>query len=392
MIPESVYNEWLNSLAKLANKGPMSIMGPLLKTPNKKIQLTGGVKIKPSSRYGTVKLRRRTLIPSRAVYRRTIQHRVYRGTVQYLLILSSAIVIVYNAFNNPHYPSENSRDPLLEFYLYNILLPLVGAGGILPIIAEILLFFINFQIPIMVTQSLVNISNSWAQRGNSGLNAAQEISRDFDYLGNYIGELGTTTNPRPTDFRYTRNWPTMHPRPMPSGVPSAENMALAFRKGNTTINRMRDLFSPSAVFTGPFPTYDELVDSTRDYLLKRSLELNDANKRRVMLLAMSTMTRGVVLLLTKPGRRSVIVGHMFNRLKVKTVHKAITAPPALLPELSYYTKCDKCGATDQYNTVTFSRKCGNCSYDMCDKCYSKLPKRNPYSNTYNRCPRCKKEL
>ena len=151
------------------------------------------------------------------------------------------------------------------------------------------------------------------------------------------------------------------------------------------------------------PTYEEIVDSTRDYLLKRSLALSDGNKRRIMLLAMTGMTRRVVVLLTTPANRGfsrrvgLDVQNMFSRVKGETAYKLIaqkTPAPG-----DYYTVCDRCGRTDENDededAVTFSRACGNCSYDMCDECYSTLQRRNPYSvsdDGYKVCPRCEHDL
>lgn len=399
MVTESLYNEWIGNLFIMTTKGPMSILGHLLKPPGKKMQkmqLTGGVKLKLKQSSQFKKSKRPTFsrrLLSRVVHRRTTQHRAYRSTMQYMLTLSSAFFILYTAFNDPHYtPRANARDPLLDSALFNILLPFCGAVGIIPAIAEILLFLINFQIPIMITQSLVNISNSWGHRNDHGLNAAQEISSDLIHLGNVAKRIDDPTTH--TDGR----WPTMHPRPMPRGAPSAENIVVAFRKGAPMMQKLLQVFSLSTVANGPFPTYAELADSTRDYLLKRSLELNDANKRRVMLLAMSTMTRRVVLLLTTPpGRRTMnrgtgrIIGNLFSRVKIETVRNAITVAPAL----PVVTQCDECGETDEYATVTFSRKCGNCSHDMCDTCYSKLQRTNPYSGNsdkFKKCPGCNDDL
>jgi hypothetical protein len=188
------------------------------------------------------------------------------------------------------------------------------------------------------------------------------------------------------------------------GGPSAESVVVAHK---TPMNRMMRLLLPEEALVTEramqIPRYEEFVDSTRDYLLKRSIALSDGNKRRVMLLAMTAMTRRVVvLLLTAPANRGgsrrwvdLDVQNMFSRVKGETAYKLITPAPGY-----YYTVCDSCGRTDENDedkdAVTFSRKCGTCSYDMCDTCYSKLKRRNPYSfsdsTSYKVCPRCKHDL
>jgi hypothetical protein len=382
MVTEAVYNEWMDNLFKMANDGPMSILDHLRKHPGQKMQM-GGIKLK--SKNNTTF--RRRILPTRVVHRRTTQQRVRARTIDTICLVTSAIYIMYNAYNHLAQTPITGTNNLLETLIFNILLPIIGGTGITIVINEILFFLVNFQIPIMVTQSLVNISNSWTQGKRSGLIAAQEISGDLIR----ISKLPTGTTP----MKY--RWPTMHPQLMQRGV-SVENLAVAFRKGTPTpkMNDIMQLYSQSTIATvydGPFPTYDELADSTRDYLLKRSLELIGANKRRVMLLAMSTMTRRVVLLLTRPGNRHSIVGNeignMFSRMKIKSVSRALPAP-----SLAEYTQCDKCGNTDEENVVTFSRKCGNCPYDMCDTCYSKLDRSYGYNSSANfkKCPGCKATL
>ena len=393
MVTETGYNEWMTNLFKMANEGPMSILGHLRKTPGKKMQLMGGVKIKPFkySKYNTT-IRRR-LLPGRAVYRRTTQQRVRARTMDTIFLLTSAIYIMYNAYYNNMGQISITDDThiLLDNLIFNILLPIVGGTGIAMAISEILFFIVNLQMPIMVTQSLVNVSNSWAHRGDSGLNAAKEISGDLIHLS----KLARNTVATPMDYR----WPTMRPQVMPIGV-SAEN-AVALRKGTPSnsmmMKKIMQIYSQSTVDTvydGPFPTYAEFANSTRDYLIKRSLELNDANKRRVMLLAMSTMTRRVVLLLIPHGHRQPNsgigreIGNMFSRMKIETVSKALPSP-----SLAEYTQCDKCGKTDEDNVVAFSRRCGNCPYDMCDTCYSKLDRSYGYNSAnLKKCPGCNADL
>ena len=409
MVTEAVYNEWVTSLFKIATEGPMAILGHLLKRPGKEvkkppgqIKMIGGLKVK-SNKKKRITFARRLIPNSRGTYRRTTRHRAYRGTIEYVVYLSSVIIILYNAFIQPYYtlreiiqpyytPRENTRDPLYESALFTIIIPLFGAACVVPIIAEILIFLINFQVPIMITQSLVNVSNSWAHRSSDvageSSDVAGEISKDLIHLSK-VSKAAKPTEPSQSSAASLR-YCTMRPAPM-LRVVSAEKMVAAFR-GATPMNKILQVFSPSAsasAVSEPFPTYDQLVESTRDYLLKRSLELNDANKRRVMLLAMSTMTRRVILLLTKPDRHTRSnVANLFSRVKIATVRKAITAP--------YYTRCDKCGSTDEDDGVTFSRRCGECSYDMCDTCYSKLKRYNPYSDTHSNvnklCPGCRKYL
>jgi hypothetical protein len=386
MVTEAVYNEWVTSLFKIATEGPMAILGHLLKRPGKEvkkppgqIKMIGGLKVK-SNKKKRITFARRLIPNSRGTYRRTTRHRAHRGTIQYVVYLSSVIIILYNAFIQPYYtPRENTRDPLYESALYNIIVPLFGAVCVVPIIAEILIFLINFQVPIMIMQSLANVSNSWAHRRSD---VAEEISEVLIHLSK-DSKAAKPTEPSQstaTDLRYC-------PIRRSFDLVRLEKMVAAFR-GATPMNKILQVFSPSAsasASASPFPTYDQLVESTRDYLLKRSLGLNDANKRRVMLLAMSTMTRRVILLLTKPDRHNRSnVANLFSRVKIATVRKAITAP--------YYTRCDNCGSTDEDDGVTFSRRCGDCSYDMCDTCYSKLQRHNPYSDTHSNvnklCPGC----
>lgn len=388
MVTEAVYNEWVTSLFKIATEGPMAILGHLLKMPGKEvkkppgqIKMIGGLKVK-SNKKKRITFARRLIPNSRGTYRRTTRHRAYRGTIEYVVYLSSVIIILYNAFIQPYYtPRENTRDPLYESALYNIIVPLFGAVCVVPIIAEILIFLINFQVPIMITQSLVNVSNSWAHRSSD---VAGEISKDLIHLSK-VSKAAKPTEPSQSTAAGLRYCPIRRS----FDLVRLEKMVAAFR-GATPMNKILQVFSPSAsASASPFPTYDQLVESTRDYLLKRSLELNDANKRRVMLLAMSTMTRRVILLLTKPDRHTRSnVANLFSRVKIATVRKAITAP--------YYTRCDKCGSTDEDDGVTFSRRCGECSYDMCDTCYSKLKRYNPYSDTHSNvnklCPGCRKYL
>ena len=395
MVTEVVYNEWISSLFKvtharnedelkkifdeLVEKAGSRRSGSGSKTPRK---LMGGLKVKPS-KYGhkNVTLRRR-LVPNRPVYRRTTQQRVVRGSIQYLLLLSSFIFIIYNAWNNPRMPHEKSNDPLLEFAFFNFFIPFnVAAAGIIPPVSEILLFLINFQTPAIIMRALTNVSNRFF--GNSELRAAQETVDDLSHLSK-IAESAD------------RRLRTAASR----GGPSAESMVVAHK---TPMNRMLRLLLPEESTRATqsamqIPRYEDLVDSTRDYLLKRSLALSDGNKRRVMLLAMTGMTRRVVVLLTKPANRGfsrrvgLDVQNMFSRVKGETAYK-LTVPG------HYYTVCDSCGRTDENDededTVTFSRACGNCSYDMCDTCYSKLQRRNPYSvsdDNYKVCPRCKHDI
>jgi hypothetical protein len=410
MVTEVVYNEWISSLFKVAHARSENELKKIFdelvekagygsrsrrsrqsrqsrqsgsKNPR---ELTGGLKVKPSKyRHKNVTLRRQ-LVSSRPVYRRTTQQRVVRGTIHYLLILSSFIFIIYNAFNNPRMPNEGVRDPLLEFALLNLFIPLVGVNVVVPPISEILLFLINFQTPVAIMRALTNVSTRFF--GNSELRAAQEMVGDLSHLSD-VADL-VDRRLRPSASR---------------GGPSAESVAAA-RK--TPVNRMMRLLLPEEALAAQsamqIPRYEEFVDSTRDYLLKRSIALSDGNKRRVMLLAMSAMTSRVVVLLTTPASRGassrragLVVQNMFSRVKGETAYKLIahktTAPG------HYYTVCDSCGRTDENDededTVTFSRACGNCSYDMCDTCYSKLQRRNPYSvsdDNYKVCPRCKHDI
>ena len=398
MVTEVVYNEWISSLFKvtharnedelkkifdeLVEKAGSGSRRSGSKTPR---ELTGGLKVKPSKyRHKNVTLRRR-LVSSRPVYRRTTQQRVYRGTVQYLLILSSFIFMIYNAFNNPRMPNENARDPLLEFALLNLFIPFAGMTGVIPPISEVILFLINFQTPIAIMRALTNVSTRFF--GNS---AAQETVDDLSHLSKVAESVDRRLRPAAS-----------------RGGPSAESVVVAHK---TPMNRMMRLLLPEEALATQsamqIPRYEEFVDSTRDYLLKRSIALSDGNKRRVMLLAMSAMTSRVVVLLTTPPenrgssrrrRAGLVVQNMFSRVKGETAYKLIahkTPAPG-----HYYTVCDSCGRTDENDededAVTFSRACGNCSYDMCDTCYSKLKRRNPYSDsgdTYKVCPRCKHDI
>ena len=406
MVTEVVYNEWISSLFKvtharnedelkkifdeLVEKAGSGSRQSGSKTPR---ELMGGLKVKPSKyRHKNVTLRRR-LVSSRPVYRRTTQQRAYRGTVQYLLILSSFIFMIYNAFNNPRVPSENARDPLLEFALYNLFIPFAGMNAVIPPISEVLLFLINFQTPIAIMRALTNVSTRFFGNSDSELRAAQETVDDLSHLSKVADHMDNMDRMlRPSAIRR-------------GPFPSAESVVAAHK---TPMNRMMRLEEALATQSAmQIPRYEEFVDSTRDYLLKRSIALSDGNKRRVMLLAMSAMTsRVVVLLTTTPENRGatrhrrragLVVQNMFSRVKGETAYKLIahkTPAPG-----HYYTVCDSCGRTDENDededAVTFSRACGNCSYDMCDTCYSKLKRRNPYSvsdDTYKVCPRCKHDI
>lgn len=406
MVTEVVYNEWISSLFKVTHaknedelkqifdelvekagsrSGSRSKSGSRRSGSGSKKprELMGGLKVKPSKyKHKNVTLRRR-LVPSRPVYRRTTQHRVVRGTIDFFLVMSSFIFIIYNAFNNPRMPNEGVRKPLLEFALLNLFIPLFVATGIIPPIRELLLFLINFQTPIAIMRALTNVSTRFFGNRNSDLRAAQEMVDDLSHLSD-VADL--------VDRR------RLHPSSASRGGPSAESVAAA-RK--TPMKRMMGLLLPEEALATEsamqIPRYEEFVDSTRDYLLKRSLALSDGNKRRVMLLAMSAMTsRVVVLLLTPPASRRAIQ-NMFSRVKGETAYKLIaqkTPAPGY-----YYTVCDSCGRTDENDedkdAVTFSRACGNCSYDMCDTCYSKLQRRNPYSvsdGNHKVCPRCKHDI
>jgi hypothetical protein len=378
MVTEAVYNELMSNLFKMANDGPMSILGHLRKHPGKKMQLVGGVKLKSKYTF------RRRILPIRVVHRRTTQQRVRDRTMDTICLLTSAIYIIYIAYN--HMAQTTGPNMLsLDTLLLNILGPVVGDTILIMVISQILFFLVNFQVPILLTQSLVNVSNSWARHGNTdgGLIAAQEISDDLFTLSG-IAETGTVAAD-PIGHRWDTTH-TIHPRPMSRGI-SAENIAVTLRQLAPT-NMMKKRIDER---NQSFPTYAEFADSTRDYLLKRSLELTGANKRRVMLLAMSTMTRKVVVLLltTRPGQRNVRdISNMFSRMKIKTVSKALPAP-----SLAEYTQCDNCGNTDEENVVTFSRKCGNCPYDMCDTCYSTLQRSFGYNSAnLKKCPGCKADL
>ena len=398
MVTEVVYNEWASSLLKLAlaarSKDELSlkkIFDELVKKAGsgKPPELKGGLKMVKRSKYQQKnKTLRGRLVSSRAVYRRTTHNRVDRDTVLAMLMMASFILIIYNAFENPIVPSDTARDPLLQFAFFNFFIPYARRLVTVPPVAEIILFLSNFQIPIAIMRALTNVSNRLADLGNSELRAAQETVDDLSHLSK-IAESA--------DRRLQRSI-----RPAASrGGPSAESMIAAHK---TPMNRMLRLLLPEeATRAMPFPRYEELVDSTRDYLLKRSIALSDGNKRRVMLLAMTGMTRRVVLLLTTPANRGfsrrvdLDIQNMFSRVKGETVHKLIaqkTPAPG-----DYYTVCDRCGRTDENDededAVTFSRACGNCSYDMCDECYSELQRRHPYSlpdDNYKVCPRCKHEL
>jgi hypothetical protein len=410
MVTEVVYNEWISSLFKVVTHARSENENELKKIfdelvekagsrsrsrrsrqsgSKKPRELMGGLKVKPSKyRHKNVTLRRR-LVSSRPVYRRTTQQRAYRGTVQYLLILSSFIFIIYNAFNNSHVPSENARDPLLEFALYNLFIPFAGMNAVIPPISELLLFLINFQTPVAIMRALTNVSNRFFGNSDSEVRAAQEMVGDLSHLSEVADRVDRRL--RPSASRWG---------------PSAESVAAAHK---TPVNRMMRLLLPEEALATEsamqIPRYEEFVDSTRDYLLKRSIALSDGNKRRVMLLAMSAMTSRVVVLLTTPPenrgasrrRAGLVVQNMFSRVKGETAYKLIaqkTPAPG-----HYYTVCDSCGRTDENDededAVTFSRACGNCSYDMCDTCYSNLQRRNPYSvsdDNYKVCPRCKHDI
>jgi hypothetical protein len=399
MVTEAVYNEWVSSLSKLVMAArsndevglqkifdelivKMSGVSPVSPvSPSKPFippELTGGLKVKKYNRKNRT-LRRR-LLPGHAVYRRTTQQRVFRETVQYFLVLPSLIFIIYMAINNPRMPNETAKDPLLEFALLNFFIPFVGMNGIVLPLSEMILFLINFQIPISIMQSLVNVYNWFADNIDRGTVAANEIVDDLSDLS----ELAVSVYP---DRRFSRMRPS-------SQTPSAESMVSAYRKKKAQL---------------PLPPYDELVDRTRDYLLKKSLALNHSNQRRIMLLAMTGMTRRVALLLLTPtstSRPDLRLSRRFNRNSLQTTLlskvKGATAYKLTLPQKkTFYTVCDSCNRTDEYskdedpNAVTFSRACGSCSYDMCDTCYSKLQRRNPYSSSdtiYKICPRCKNDL
>jgi hypothetical protein len=409
MVTEVVYNEWISSLFKVtharnedelkkifdelvekAGSGSRrSGSGSRRSGSKKPRELMGGLKVKPSKYRPKNATLRRRLVPSRPVYRRTTQQRVVRGTIHYFMVLSSFIFIIYNAFNNPRMPNEDVRDPLLEFALLNLFIPLLGMNVVGPPISELLLFLINFQTPVAIMRALTNVSTRLADIGNSDLRAAQEMVDDLSHLSD-VADL-VDRRLRPSGSR---------------GGPSAESVA-ASRK--TPVNRMMGLLLPEEALATEsamqIPRYEEFVDSTRDYLLKRSIALSDGNKRRVMLLAMSAMTSRVVVLLTTPASRGasrrragLVVQHMFSRVKGETAYKLIaqkTPAPGY-----YYTVCDSCGRTDENDededAVTFSRACGNCSYDMCDTCYSKLQRRGPYSfsdsTSHKVCPRCKHDI
>lgn len=410
MVTEVVYNEWISSLFKvtharnedelkqifdeLVEKAGSTRSRSRSRSGSKKPrELMGGLKVKPSKYRPKNATLRRRLVPSRPVYRRTTQHRVVRGTIDFFLVMSSFIFIIYNAFNNPRMPNEGVRKPLLEFALLNLFIPLFVATGIIPPIRELLLFLINFQTPIAIMRALTNVSTRFFGNRNSDLRAAQEMVDDLSHLSDVADLVDRRRLLRPSASR---------------GGPSAESVAAA-RK--TPMNRMMRLLLPKEALATEsamqIPRYEEFVDSTRDYLLKRSLALSDGNKRRVMLLAMSAMTSRVVVLLTttttpasRGASRRRAVQHMFSRVKGETAYKLIaqkTPAPGY-----YYTVCDSCGRTDENDedkdAVTFSRACGNCSYDMCDTCYSKLQRLNPYllsvsdSTTYKVCPRCKHDL
>ena len=404
MVSEAVYNEWINSLlkltiainskdklrlAKLFNElvfkasAPSKTPGNVSKLPSKPYyELIGGLKVKPAKHKQKNKTLRRRILPGHRVYRRTTQQRVDRGTVQYFLILPSLIFIIFNIFNNPRMPSENARDPVLEFAIFNLFIPLIGVNVIAPPLTEIILFLTNYQTPILIMQSLMNISNWWSDTRDSGVMAANEIVDDLSDLSE-IAE------------RADRSWQRMRHA---SRSPSVESILTTYR---------REKSMPTLQLQLPVPTYDELVERTRDYLLKKSLELNNSNKRRVMLLAMTGMTRRLALLLTMPeviNRRhgSNMSRNMFSRVKAETVRKLTSMElPATADSTAVYTVCDSCGRTDENDkaddndAVTFSRACGSCSYDMCDDCYSKLQRRNPYSISYSNykiCPRCKNDI
>ena len=389
MVTEVVYNEWISSLFKVAharNEDELKkIFDELVEKAGsgKPPELKGGLKVKRSKYQQKKKTLRGRLVSSRAVYRRTTRNRVDRGSIRDLLLVSSFIFIIYRAWNNPlMLPHADSENPLLEFAFFNFLIPYsVAAACIIPSVAEIILFLSNFQIPIAIMRALTNVSNRF---GTSELSAAQETVDDLSHLSK-VAESAD------------RRLRTAASR----GGPSAESMVVAHK---TPMNRMLRLLLPEeATRAMPIPTYEEIVDSTRDYLLKRSLALSDGNKRRIMLLAMTGMTRRVVLLLTTTANRGfsrrvgLDVQNMFSRVKGETAYKLIaqkTPAPG-----DYYTVCDRCGRTDENDededAVTFSRACGNCSYDMCDECYSTLQRRNPYSvsdDGYKVCPRCEHDL
>ena len=408
MVTEVVYNEWISSLFKVtharnedelkkifdelvekAGSGSRRSGSRSRSGSKKPRELMGGLKVKPSKyRHKNVTLRRR-LVPSRPVYRRTTQQRVVRGTIHFFMVLSSFIFIIYNAFNNPRMPNEGVRDPLLEFAMLNLFIPLLGMNVVGPPISELLLFLINFQTPVAIMRALTNVSTRFFGNSDSEVRAAQEMVDDLSHLSEVADRVDRRL--RPSASR---------------GGPSAESVAAA-RK--TPMKRMMGLLLPEEALATEsamqIPRYEEFVDSTRDYLLKRSIALSDGNKRRVMLLAMSAMTsRVVVLLTTTPASRGasrrragLVVQNMFSRVKGETAYKLIaqkTPAPG-----HYYTVCDSCGRTDENDededTVTFSRACGNCSYDMCDTCYSKLQRRNPYSvsdDNHKVCPRCKHDI
>jgi hypothetical protein len=79
-------------------------------------------------------------------------------------------------------PNEGARDPLLEFALLNLFIPLLGMNVVGPPISELLLFLINFQTPVAIMRALTNVSTRLADIGNSELRAAQETVDDLSHL------------------------------------------------------------------------------------------------------------------------------------------------------------------------------------------------------------------
>lgn len=388
-VSETEYNNWIEGLNKMSRVRSDSaalkkIIDNTVKEINLKVHtivttksisrktisrktITGGVKIKSKNRYST----QRPLSFANTVRRREVSRFEYRpfhrnrvNKVQSFLI-GAAVILQFILFTMSLNPAVGSLFFLPTVFMIFCLLNVDRSN-----LERCLEYIINLPLPAIVTNAVVN---SWRYVKNfKNIKNSNEIVKGLERLSAADFQLDTSSQNSSLDAALLVS--PLVPRPLPTGVKSAEIML-----SSMNFSHVRKI--------GDLPTYQHLIISTQDYLLRKGLQYSDANRRRVMILSMAAMTGRVVSMLVNgcpegcASRRSRdSAQRLISRItRGRTVRKAITVDQ---PDI---TKCDHCERTDdinEYDRTTFSSaQCINCGHDTCDKCSSQWQ--------LTECPRCR---
>jgi hypothetical protein len=383
VVSETEYNKWIEDLNKLSRVRSDSaalnkIIANIVKQIKIKVQsrktisrktisrktITGGVKIKSTNRYSTST--RRPLSFANTATRRQEVYREYRpfhrnrvNKVQSFLV-GAAVILQFILFTL-------SMKVAGVFFLPTTFMIFCLFNSDHSKLQRCLEYIINLPLPAIVTGAVVN---SWHYVKNfQNIKNSNEIVKGIERLSAADFQFDTSSQNSSLDAALLVS--PLVTRPLPTGVKSAEIMLSSMNFSHV-------------LKIGDLPTYQQLIGSTQDYLLRKGLQYSDANRRRVMLLSMAAMTGRVVSLLVNgypegsASRRSRdSAQRLISRItRGRTVRKAITVDQ---PDI---TKCDRCERydDDEYDPTTFSSaSCVKCRYDTCDRCISEVKE----------CPGCK---